>query len=366
MTLGGGTGGINFTSSTTITNTASSGYTAIYANGGGIYLGGSASVNHLSIASTGAATFSSSVTVANAMASYNFNAIAGTANTYVANFGGVNYGSVRGLTIGTFQNNGGNDCGVEFNAAINNTGYGAFSFKGGTSEYMRITQAGNVGIGTTSPNKQLEISYTSGVNNIAVMRLNSSGGGQNSSIEYSQGGTVQWEVGSGMALTSDYEIRDRVNSINRLSIKQNGNVLIGTTTDNGAKLQVNGNLTANNVTSGTYIPTLSASNNVTSSSVSTCQYMRVGNVVTVSGRISITATSALTATSIRISLPITGNAFTSQDQAGGTGYFQNGSASATCKFYASNATLFTVDMLYYTGATTPLSDFYFSFTYQIL
>ena len=62
LTLGGGTGGINFTSSTTITNTASSGYTAIYANGGGVYLGGSASVNHLSIASTGAATFSSGVT----------------------------------------------------------------------------------------------------------------------------------------------------------------------------------------------------------------------------------------------------------------------------------------------------------------
>jgi hypothetical protein len=48
-TFVGGIGGINFTNSTTITNTASSGYTAIYANGGGIYLGGSASVNHMSI-----------------------------------------------------------------------------------------------------------------------------------------------------------------------------------------------------------------------------------------------------------------------------------------------------------------------------
>jgi hypothetical protein len=66
VTFEGGTGAINFTASTTITNTASSGFTAIYANGGGIYLGGSASVNHLSIASGGAATFTSSVTATTA------------------------------------------------------------------------------------------------------------------------------------------------------------------------------------------------------------------------------------------------------------------------------------------------------------
>lgn len=53
VTFDGGIGAINFSASTTITNTASSGYTAIYANGGGIYLGGSASTNHLTITSAG-------------------------------------------------------------------------------------------------------------------------------------------------------------------------------------------------------------------------------------------------------------------------------------------------------------------------
>jgi len=61
-TFSGGTGAINFTANTSITNTAASGYTAIYGNGGGIYFGGSALNNHLSITSAGAATFSSSVT----------------------------------------------------------------------------------------------------------------------------------------------------------------------------------------------------------------------------------------------------------------------------------------------------------------
>lgn len=99
----------------------------------------------------------------------------------------------------------------------------------------------NVGIGTSSANQNLEISYITGVRNTAILRLNSSAGGQNNSIEYAQGGSVKWEVGSGMATSSDYEIRDRVNSANRITINSSsGNVLIGTTTDAGYKLDVIG------------------------------------------------------------------------------------------------------------------------------
>jgi hypothetical protein len=82
----------------------------------------------------------------------------GSQDSYLVNFTGSSGGSARGLTIGTFTSNGGGDCGVEFNAAINNTGYGAFTFKGGTSEYLRITHLGNVGIGTTNPTVKLEVS----------------------------------------------------------------------------------------------------------------------------------------------------------------------------------------------------------------
>lgn len=98
-----------------------------------------------------------------------------------------------------------------------------------------------VGINTNTPSKKLEIKYVTGGDLTAIIRLNSSAGGQNTSIEYAQADSVKWEVGTGMATSSDYEIRDRVNSANRLTINAStGNVLIGTTTDSGYKLDVAG------------------------------------------------------------------------------------------------------------------------------
>ena len=75
----------------------------------------------------------------------------GSQNSYLANFTGSSGGSsARGLTIGTYVSNGGNDCGVEFNAAINNTGFGSFKFSAGSAEFMRITSGGDVLIGRTT------------------------------------------------------------------------------------------------------------------------------------------------------------------------------------------------------------------------
>ena len=59
-----------------------------------------------------------------------------------------------------------------------------------------------------------------------------------------------------------------------------------------------------NVFSGTYTPTLTSITNIASSSANQCQYMRVGNVVTVSGIVSIAVTTANESSSFEISLPI--------------------------------------------------------------
>lgn len=55
---------------------------------------------------------------------------------------------------------------------------------------------------------------------------------------------------------------------------------------------------------GTYTPTLTGVTNVDSTSGSVCQYMRVGNTVTVSGAIDVDATADTTFTEVGISLPI--------------------------------------------------------------
>lgn len=72
------------------------------------------------------------------------------------------------------------------------------------------------------------------------------------------------------------------------------------------------------VESGTYTPTISNAINVATSSPSEFQYMRVGNVVTVSGQVTIETTAAAnTLTSFELSIPIA-SSFPNGNEIGGT------------------------------------------------
>ena len=58
---------------------------------------------------------------------------------------------------------------------------------------------------------------------------------------------------------------------------------------------------------GTYTPTLTSVANVSASTAYQCQYMRIGNTVTVSGKLDIDPTLTTTSTQLGISLPIESN-----------------------------------------------------------
>jgi hypothetical protein len=73
-----------------------------------------------------------------------------------------------------------------------------------------------------------------------------------------------------------------------------------------------------NVFSGTYTPTLTNGANVSSSTATACHYMRVGNVITVGGQLSITATAANTDTQVTMTLPVA-STFSFARQLGGSG-----------------------------------------------
>jgi hypothetical protein len=74
----------------------------------------------------------------------------------------------------------------------------------------------------------------------------------------------------------------------------------------------------NSVLSGTYTPSLTNTTNVAASTAYQCQYIRVENVVTVSGQVAIDPTAAApTATVLGISLPIASN-FSGPTNAAGT------------------------------------------------
>lgn len=121
------------------------------------------------------------------------------------------------------------------------SGYGGFTtFHNNGSERMRITSAGNVGIGTTSPSGLLHL-YKN--NSPVVFRLQSAS-------PYAYPG--DFSIQTGGYGSNDFIIYDNTASAERLYINSSGNVGIGTTSP-GHKLQVSG-------TSGTSWSTLLQSN----------------------------------------------------------------------------------------------------------
>ncbi len=129
--------------------------------------------------------------------------------------------------------------GLQNNAYIINAAASGLAF--GTSDAVRmfITSGGNVGIGTTSiPNA---ISGTETIlkisnSNVASLYLESIGNKQFANFVGASGKLVWYDISSGA---------------DRMAITSGGNVLIGTTTDSGAKLNVNGTIRTANPTGST-------------------------------------------------------------------------------------------------------------------
>ena len=104
-------------------------------------------------------------------------------------------------------------------------------------ERMRINSAGNVAIGTTSPAAKLHVENT----NAAIVYVKSTVNNQNASIFFNSnsGGTQadRWEIGTNISAGSDLEFFDRLNSVSRMVIQNDGNVGIGTISPSGVKFQ---------------------------------------------------------------------------------------------------------------------------------
>jgi hypothetical protein len=210
----------------------------------------------------------------------------------------------------------------------------------GGVERVRITAGGNVGIGTTVVTAPLTVAGTTDL----------AWSASTSKLQISRSGTV--------ARLQNYENGSAAN----ISLAwDGGNVGIGTTSPT-EKLEVNGNIKASNLYSGTYTPTLAAVYNVTSFTAYQLQYMRVGNVVTVSGYLQASATAANTWTRISITLPIS-STFDFSYRAGG-----GGGGSATNNVCAIQAGAFGTSVVYldsYPNTTSTLG-YSFSFTYLIM
>ena len=127
-------------------------------------------------------------------------------------------------------------------------GKGRTSTSGGTT-LMTIKNGGNVGIGAPTPSGQLHLKGASGLPNFGTQMLqvesstdNYSGivfsgtNGSNAAIRSEDASTMSFWTASGTSYTKC------------MTMTSSGNVLIGTTTDNGSRLRVNGSLALPHVT----------------------------------------------------------------------------------------------------------------------
>ena len=118
---------------------------------------------------------------------------------------------------------------------------GVHAFYTDTAERMRISSGGNVGINNTSTLAKLHVtgnllSYSEAANTAALF--------------IAANNSYNWQFGINNG--SDYVITENggVNAIGttRFSVKPGGNVLVGTTTDTGHKLNVNGGIYGKGIT----------------------------------------------------------------------------------------------------------------------
>lgn len=136
----------------------------------------------------------------------------------------------------------------------------------------------------------------------------------------------------------------------------------GTHTFNGT-IHATGGI--DNVYSGTYTPTITNLTNTVVNTVSVAQYLRVGNVVTVSGTVDMsTILAANTPSNVTISIPI-GNAFSGINQAGGaaSGPGNPATNSEACRVLANTGSA-NVSMDWGAWATANRT-FSYTFTYKI-
>lgn len=115
--------------------------------------------------------------------------------------------------------------------------------------------------------------------------------------------------------------------------------------------------------SGTYSPTLTNATNLSAATLLRAQWLRVGDIVTVSGAATADAVSAAnTITVLGVSLPVA-SSFTNSGDCAGAGQFSQGTSSAACGVQADAAN--NRASVVWASPSTAIGGLTFTFTYRV-
>jgi hypothetical protein len=297
--------------------------------------------------------------------------IINTAGSTLNNSSDIWFGTWGGSTISGITN--ARISALNINAVNAATDLLFYTWNGSSSgERLRITSTGassfssrvNVNGATDNASYQLNVigqGQFTGLIQSSAPTSNSFGGGGNF-----YGPSGYWNIRTGTANDFNIDVFNSGAPVNALKIIQTGAATFSSLAGTGSRIVVadaSGTLSATTAaaTSGTYTPTITLVTNAASSTARVCQYMRVGSVVTVSGYVTVTATTPAASSRIYMSLPIS-SSFTSTAQAGGAGGVPGGANIGTVIFANSTATTVSMDFVPTAGAL----DYWFTYTYQIL
>lgn len=138
--------------------------------------------------------------------------------------------------------------------------------------------------------------------------------------------------------------------------------LTGTTLAAGVTASSLSSVAAGTISQGTYTPTLTNVTNIASSTASVCHYMRVGNVVTVGGSVTLTPTATGTDTVLGMSIPVASN-FAAATDCGGVATAPAGTPTPFAILADTTNNRVQLQCLTNTNLSR---TYYFNFTYRVI